>query len=109
MDAMDPIFKALAHPVRRTILDVLKEAPGANVGEVAERFPISRIAVMKHLRVLEEADLVLSQPEGRERHLYFNAVPIQTIYDRWTSDYSRLWAKGLTRLKYDLEAEEETP
>ena len=100
---MDAVFKALASPVRRRILDVLKRSPGSNVNAVCAHFDISRIAVMKHLGVLEEADLVLSEKDGRERKLHFNVVPIQQIYDRWTTEYSALWARRLTALKYRVE------
>ena len=103
-ESMDAVFAALAHPSRRKILDVLKEQPGCSVNAVAEHFDTSRIAVMKHLRVLEEAKLVISEKEGRVRRLYFNAAPIQLIYDRWTSEYSALWASEMTRIKYAVEA-----
>ena len=61
---------------------------------------------MKHLRVLEDANLIVSRKEGRTRKLFFNAVPIQLIYDRWTTEYSALWAERLTRVKYTVEAKE---
>ena len=105
-DAMDSLFQALAHPVRRRILDVVKAEPGSNVGDVCAHFELSRIAVMKHINTLEEADLLVSEREGRERRLYFNVVPIQMLYDRWTSEYSSLWAGGLARVKYHVETEE---
>lgn len=101
---MDAVFTALAHETRRRILDRVKQNPGAAVGEIAALFDVSRIAVMKHLAVLEEADLLISQKDGRTRRLYFNAAPIQMIYDRWTTDYSAYWAGELTRLKYLSEA-----
>ena len=71
---------------------------------MAGHFDVSRIAVMKHLRVLEEARLVVSQKDGRTRRLYFNPVPIQLIYERWTTEYSAYWSGGLTQLKYAAEA-----
>ena len=71
---------------------------------VSEFFEMSRIAVMKHLKILEEADLIHSEEEGRTRKLYFNAVPIQMIHDRWTSEYSALWASRMTRVKYQVES-----
>ncbi len=101
---MDAVFSALAHETRRRILDVLKARPGAGVGEIAAEFDVSRIAVMKHLAVLEDANLIVSRKDGRTRRLWFNAAPIQMIYDRWTSDYSAYWAGELTRLKYLSEA-----
>lgn len=104
---MDAVFHALAHPDRRKILDLVKAEPGCNAGWVAEHFETSRVAVLKHLNVLEDADLLVSEREGRERRLYFNVVPIQVIYDRWTSEYSSLWAGRLTRLKYAVETRDE--
>jgi DNA-binding transcriptional ArsR family regulator len=106
MDAerMDKVFEALAHPARRQILDIVKDQPGCSLHDVCDFFEISRIAVMKHLRCLERADLLVSRKQGRTRQLYFNAVPIQMIYDRWTTAYSSLWASGLTRIKYRVEA-----
>ena len=102
-DALDAVFLALGHRHRRKILDLIKRMPGCNVGDVAKYFSISRIAVMKHLSVLEEAQLVISRKCGRRRELFFNAVPIQLIYDRWTDEYSRFWASQAVDLKYILE------
>lgn len=104
---MDGVFQALAHPVRRRILDLVRDRPGSTVGAVCDRFEMSRIGVLKHIRVLEGADLLVSEREGRERHLYFNVVPIQMIHDRWTSQYGGLWAGRLTRVKYHVENQEE--
>lgn len=100
---MDAVFAALAHGARRKILDIIRQHGGCSVNDVAAYFDISRIAVMKHLRVLEDCSLIISEKEGRTRKLHFNAVPIQMIYDRWTSEYSSLWASKLTRLKYEIE------
>ena len=105
-DPMDVLFLALACPTRRKILDIVKDQPGCGVKHVARFFAMSRIAVMKHLRVLVEAGLLLSEKEGRNRKLYFNCVPIQLIYDRWTTEYSALWASRLTEVKYRVEAKE---
>jgi predicted transcriptional regulator len=105
---MDAVFKALANQDRRRILDILETSPGSSVGEVSDHFEISRIAVMKHLRVLEDANLVHSEKEGRTRRLYFNPVPIRMIYDRWTTAYSSLWSGRLTELKYRVESREES-
>ena len=107
--AMDGLFHALANRARRKILDVVRDQPGCSVGEVCTHFDTSRIAVMKHLRVLEAAGLLLSEKQGRVRQLHFNVVPIQMIYDRWTSEYSALWASRLTDLKYRVEARKEEP
>ena len=103
-DTMDAVFQALAHPARRRVLDIVKNSPGCCVGEVASAFEMSRVAVMKHLAVLEEAGLVNSQKVGRTRRLYVNAAPIQMIYDRWTTEYSQFWASQVTDLKFRLEA-----
>jgi predicted transcriptional regulator len=102
-ESMDCVFSALAHASRRRILDLLKSMPGCSVNDLCKYFEISRIAVMKHLRVLEEADLVISQKAGRTRELYFNAVPIQLIYDRWTTEYSAFWASHMTDIKFKSE------
>ena len=106
-DPLAPVFKALANDDRRLILDIVKSSPGITVGELSSRFEISRIGVMKHIRVLEEAQLLHSQKEGRSRRLYFNPVPIQMIYDRWTTEYSSLWSRRLTDLKYRVESRED--
>ena len=102
-DEMDAVFGALASEPRRRILDVLMKEPGCNVNRVCEFFDIGRVAVMKHLDVLEGANLVLSERSGRERLLYFNPVPIHMIYDRWTTEFSAYWAGRLARLKYRIE------
>ena len=103
-DEMDAVFAALASEPRRRILDILKKEPGANVNRVCEFFDeMGRVAVMKHLGVLEGASLVVSEKVGRERLLYFNPVPIHMIYDRWTTEFSAYWAGRLARMKYRLE------
>src|SRR5690349_12033381 len=103
-DDMDAVFGALASEPRRRILDVLKKEPGANVNRVCAFFDeMGRVAVMKHLDVLEAANLVVSEKVGRERQLYFNPVPIHMIHDRWTPEFSEYWAGPLARLKYRLE------
>ncbi|HET9650827.1 MAG TPA: helix-turn-helix transcriptional regulator [Usitatibacter sp.] len=102
-DEMDAVFGALASEPRRRILDILRKEPGCNVSRVCEFFGIGRIAVMKHLDVLEAANLVVSERAGRERLLYFNPVPIHMIYDRWTTEFSAYWAGRLARLKYRVE------
>lgn len=104
----DAVFRALADPSRRKILDLLKAEPGQSVGQLAEAFSFSRFAVMKHLRVLEQAQLIVSRKDGKSRRLFLNAIPIQTIYDRWISQYSAQWASRLTSIKYELEKEEDT-
>lgn len=101
---MDDVFQALAHPVRRRMLDLVRSKPGSSVGEVCEPFEMSRIGAMKHLGILEAAGLIVSRPEGRSRLLFVNAVPIQMIYDRWISDWSSLWAHEITEIKYRAES-----
>lgn len=103
---MDAVFVALSHQTRRKILDIVKSLPGCSVADVAKYFDdITRIAVMKHLDVLVAADLIISRKVGRRRELFFNAVPIQLIYDRWTTEYSRFWASQAVDLKYLLESQ----
>jgi predicted transcriptional regulator len=103
-DDLDIVFHALAHRDRRRILDLVRESPGCRVEDVARRFETSRIAVMKHLRVLESADLIHSEKVGRERHMYFNAVPIRLIYEAWTTEFSREAAAEVARIKAAVEA-----
>ncbi len=102
---MEKIFKALADSSRREILDIVKNKPGITINEITEHFEFSRFAVMKHIKILEDADLIVPQKEGKFKKLYLNAVPIQMISDRWISQFSKLWAKNLTSLKYKLEEE----
>ena len=101
---MNAVFHALAHAHRRHMLDLIKGMPGCSVNDVCKYFDTSRIAVMKHLRVLEEAELLISQKSGRSRELYFNAAPIQLIYDRWTTEYSAFWASHANDIKFAAEA-----
>lgn len=108
-DEMDAVFQALAHPDRRRILDIVKNDPGCSVESVCRYFAVSRIAVLKQLRVLEQAGLIHSEKPGRTRKLYFNVVPIQMIHDRWTSEYSAIWARKLTTVKYRVEGDEPSP
>jgi len=102
---VDKIFNSLAAPSRRKILDIVKNNPGIHVNKLTEYFEFSRYAVMKHLKILEEAELILSKRSSRYKVLFINAIPIQTIYDRWISKYSALWTKNLSALKYQLEEE----
>lgn len=99
-ETMDAVFQALGNAQRRRMLDHVKNHPGCSVGEVAAGFDVSRVAVMRHLTVLEEAGLLISQKRGRTRHLYMNAVPIQMIHDRWVSEYSAMWAGRTLDIKY---------
>ena len=104
---MNAVFQALANKSRRRMLDIVKEQAGIGVGALAGEFDVSRIAVMKHLAVLEAANLIVSEKDGRMRRLYFNAAPIQMIHERWTTEYSAYWAGQLTRIKYLAEARHE--
>lgn len=108
MDDMGTVFDALGSETRRRILDIVKNDPGASVGSVAVHFDTTKIAVMRHIRILEEAGLIVSKKRGRTRRLYHNAVPIQLIYDRWTTEYSSLWAGRMADLKYRVEHDEES-
>jgi uncharacterized protein YndB with AHSA1/START domain len=101
---MDPVFKALADPTRRSLLDELFREDGQTLSALEERFPMTRFGVMKHLRQLEEAGLVVTRRRGREKLHFLNPVPIRLIYDRWVSKYAEPWATALTDLKSNLEA-----
>lgn len=101
---MDTVFQALAHTARRQMLDNIRATPGLSVGQLASKFDVSRIAVMNHLAVLEKANLVISEKDGRSRRLYLNAVPIQEIHERWTDTYSAHWAERVTSIKQVAEA-----
>ena len=103
---MDDVFKALADPTRRGLLDELFKQDGQSLGELEGRLPMTRFGVMKHLRVLEEAGLVTSRRRGREKLHFLNPVPIRLVHDRWVSKYAEPWAAGLSELKKDIEEEE---
>jgi predicted transcriptional regulator len=102
---LDIVFHAMAHRDRRRILELIRESPGCRVDEVTRRFETSRIAVMKHLRVLETAGLIHSEKIGRERRMYFNVVPIQLIYEAWTNDFSRELASSVVQIKLAVEGD----
>jgi len=104
---VDEVFKALADPTRRSLLDQLFERDGQSLSELEGRLPMTRFGVMKHLRVLEEANLVTTQRRGREKLHHLNPVPIRLIHDRWVSKFAEPWAATLTGLKADLEKEED--
>jgi DNA-binding transcriptional ArsR family regulator len=101
--AMDEVFKALADPTRRSLLDELFERDGQTLSALERRLPMTRFGVMKHLRVLEEAGLVTTRRRGREKLHFLNPVPIQLVHDRWVSKYAEPWAATLTGLKTRLE------
>jgi len=97
-DDLALLWKGLSHPPRREILDRLRQR-ARTTGELAESFPSTRFAVMKHLEVLVEAGLVLPRKQGRERWNHLNAQPLQALYERWVRPYEAHWAGGLQRLK----------
>jgi uncharacterized protein YndB with AHSA1/START domain/DNA-binding transcriptional ArsR family regulator len=101
---VDLIFKALADPTRRSLLDELFREDGQTLSALEARFETSRFAVMKHLRVLEEAGLVVTRRQGREKLHFLNPVPIRQVHDRWVSKYAQPWAEGLSELKNRLES-----
>ena len=101
---MDSVFKALADPTRRKLLDELFKRDGQALTELEERFSMTRFGVMKHLRVLEEAGLVVTRRRGREKLHFLNPVPIRLIHDRWIDKYTEPWTQTLSDLKSTLEA-----
>lgn len=105
MDDMDPIWKALSDPTRRTILDLLRNGPRRTT-EIVDKFPeLSRFGVMKHLDVLRDAGLVNTRTEGRTRINSLNAAPIRQIVERWIGKYEAYWSNTLLRVKDSSEAE----
>jgi DNA-binding transcriptional ArsR family regulator len=100
---MDAVFKALADPTRRDLLDALFTQDGQTLTALEGRVPMTRFGVMKHLKVLEEAGLVVARKRGREKLHFLNPVPIRLIHDRWVSKYAEPWASALTELKTQLE------
>ncbi len=100
------VFKALAHPIRRFLLDLLFERDGRTLTELVSQVDMTRIGVMKHLDLLEGADLVITRRSGREKFHFLNAVPIRLIHDRWIDKYTEHHASALTQLKTNLEAQE---
>jgi uncharacterized protein YndB with AHSA1/START domain len=101
--AMDAVFKALADPTRRNLLDELFRTDGQTLSTLEQRLPMTRFGVMKHLKVLEQAGLVVTRRRGREKLHFLNAVPIRLIHDRWVSKYAEPWAATLSNLKHRLE------
>ena len=101
------MFKALADPTRRSLLDELFREDGQTLGMLEERFDMTRFGVMKHLKQLEEAGLVVTRRRGREKLHFLNPVPIRLIHDRWVSKYSEPWVAGLSEIKDRLERQME--
>jgi predicted transcriptional regulator len=102
-EQVDRLLATLANSQRRRMLDLIQAAPGMTVTALGTHFDVSRIAVLKHLRVLESADLVLSRKQGRTRHLFFNPVPIQQLHDRWTTKYSAFWSERMVDIQARVE------
>ncbi|HEY2479386.1 MAG TPA: metalloregulator ArsR/SmtB family transcription factor [Solirubrobacterales bacterium] len=103
---IDDVFKALADPTRRRLLDELFERDGQTLSALEQRLPMSRFGVAKHLKVLEGAGLVTTRRRGREKLHFLNPVPIREVHDRWVSKYAEPWASALTELKRDLEEDQ---
>jgi DNA-binding transcriptional ArsR family regulator len=102
---MDAVFRAMADPTRRQLLDALFQEDGQTLSALERRLPMTRFGVMKHLRVLEQASLVTTRRRGREKLHFLNPVPIRLVHDRWVSKYAEPWAAALAGLKRDLEGE----
>jgi uncharacterized protein YndB with AHSA1/START domain len=100
---MDDVFRALSDPTRRDLLDELFREDGQTLSALEARLPMTRFGVMKHLRVLEEAGLVVTRRRGREKLHFLNPVPIRLVHDRWVSKYAAPWAATLSGLKQRLE------
>ena len=98
------MFKALADPTRRSLLDALYQQDGQTLGTLGSRFELTRFGVMKHLKVLEEAGLVVTRRRGREKLHFLNPVPIRLVHDRWVSKYAEPWAAALSGLKTEMES-----
>jgi uncharacterized protein YndB with AHSA1/START domain len=100
---MDEVFKALADPTRRSLLDELFKQDGQSLSALEQRLPMTRFGVMKHLKLLEAAGLVVTRKRGREKLHFLNPVPIRLVHDRWVSKYAEPWAASLSGLKSQLE------
>ena len=100
---MDAVFRALADPTRRSLLDELFHHDGQTLSAMEARVPMTRFGVMKHLRVLEDAGLVVTRRQGREKLHFLNPVPIRLIHDRWIDKYTERQVSALADLKTKLE------
>lgn len=100
---MDDVFRALADPTRRSLLDELFKNDGQTLSALERRLPMTRFGVMKHLKVLEKSGLVVTRRRGREKLHFLNPVPIRLIHDRWVNKYAARWAATLSDLKRKLE------
>jgi DNA-binding transcriptional ArsR family regulator len=106
---VDLVFKALADPSRRSLLDNLFSRDGQTLGELGSTLEMTRFGAMKHLRVLEKAGLVTTRKVGREKLHYLNPVPIQEIHERWVSKYAAPWLSAMSAIKSELEGESGRP
>jgi DNA-binding transcriptional ArsR family regulator len=104
---LDHVWRALANPTRRRMLDLLREEP-RTTGELAEALGENRFVVMQHLALLREARLVTVRADGRRRINFLNPIPIQQIYERWVGKYQGDWASALVGLKHTVEERAET-
>jgi DNA-binding transcriptional ArsR family regulator/uncharacterized protein YndB with AHSA1/START domain len=102
---VDLVFKALADPNRRKLLDRLYKRDGQTLTELCLRMPMTRFGIMKHLRLLEEAGLIATRMQGREKLHFLNPVPLRLIHDRWTSKYAGPFTRALGALKRRMEEE----
>src|SRR3979411_1869875 len=102
---MDEVFRALADPTRRSLLDELFRQDGETLSSLEGRLPMTRFGVMKHLRLLEEAGLVVTRRRGREKLHFLNTVPTRLVHDRWVSKGAEPWAATLSGIKSQLEEE----
>ena len=100
---VDEVFRGLADPTRRALLDALYEHDGQTLSALEQGVEMSRFGVMKHLKVLEQAGLVTTKRRGREKLHFLNPVPIRLVHDRWVSKYAEPWADALSGLKRQLE------
>lgn len=105
---LDSLFTALANARRRAMIDVLRDQPGATIADFARRLGISGVGALKHVRVLEQAGLIVSRVEGRKRRLYFNIMPIHEVYEQWTDQYSRFWGDRVADIKAALESQHQS-
>ena len=103
MNDDDRVFKALADPTRRFLLDLLFARDGRTLSELEGELEMTRFGVMKHLKVLEEAGLVVTRRQGREKLHFLNPVPIRLVHDRWIDKYTERQVAALTDLKQELE------
>ena len=106
-EELHSVFRALADPTRRYLLDLLFARDGRTLTELESELSMTRFGVMKHLKVLEEAGLLTTRRRGREKLHFLNPVPIRLVYERWVSKYAEPWASALSELKTEIEEEDQ--